>query len=396
MMFATQTLSMDDDAIAPQLIIAAAGTGGHVFPGISVAQAAEKEGWQVHWIGTTHGREQQWVNEAQMPFFAIDFQGLRGNGWHGYVTLPWRLIQAIWQAVMILRRLTVPGQANAVLVMGGYVSVPVGLAAKWCRMPLYLHEQNSVSGSANRVLLPLVRQAFTGLPQVNWKGWDRLFAQRIHYVGNPIRQDIQRKHVPGTQYPCHLLILGGSLGARALNQHMPSIVMQLCRLWPQDRAPLKVLHQTGQADWASTRHLYDELSAQPLISAAQIQVVPFIDDMAHTYAWADVMLARAGALTVSEIWHVAMPTFFIPFPYAIDNHQQHNAHILVDMGGAQSQVQADWLTQLETESGLRTWVMQFYQQFFEVDAWQDKHLSLKHAPHHQAAQTLLQHIVDSA
>ncbi|SFR60792.1 undecaprenyldiphospho-muramoylpentapeptide beta-N-acetylglucosaminyltransferase [Thiomicrospira sp. ALE5] len=305
-----------------RIMIMAAGTGGHVFPGLALAEAWQAQGVEVVWLGTPNGMEKQWVSDKHIPFYAIDVKGLRGNGLRGWVSAPWRLSQACWRAYRLIRQL----QPDAVLGMGGFVCGPGGLAAKLAGLPLYLHEQNAIVGLTNRLLAPLAKTVFCGF-QV--RGWH---AKNQYLVGNPVREAIQK--VPAlTAEQTHstvrkILVIGGSRGARALNETLP----QALGLMAVEQRP-EVLHQTGQAEQAKTCAAYEACGV------SNVKVVSFIDNMAQAYAECDLVIARAGALTVSEVQAAKRPAIFIPFPYAVDDHQSANADVLVQQGVAQTIVQ---------------------------------------------------------
>lgn len=339
---------------ACKVMIAAAGTGGHVFPGLAVAEALRLRGVDVVWLGTNQGKAQAWVNSANLPYTGIDMQGLRGKGVLGWLALPWRLWKAYRQAVAAIRY----EQPSLLLVMGGYVSAPAGLAAKWLGVPIWLHEQNAIAGLSNRLLAPMAEQVFLGMPlQYHPAGW-----QSAQWIGNPLRAALSRQTADDWQgRRLRVLVLGGSQGAQFINRLMPKV-------WQQNTLAerLSIHHQTGVQDEEAVRAAYGV--------ADQVQVSAFIQDMASAYAWADVIVARAGALTVAEVTQVGRPACFIPFPAAVDDHQYHNAMTLVSQGAAivirQENLTADsmaaWLGQLLDDHGyadsLRTAASQLPQQ----------------------------------
>lgn len=307
-----------------RVMIMAAGTGGHVFPGLALAAAWQAKGVEVVWLGTPDGMEKQWVEAANIPFYAIRVQGLRSKRWRGWITAPWRLTQAWWQAHRLIKHLA----PDCVLGMGGFICGPGGLAAKSAGLPLYLHEQNAIAGLTNRLLAPLAKRVFCGFPVKNWQ----LKHQQL--VGNPVRQAIRNVPVIGFEraevYPKQLLVVGGSRGARALNEILPKALAKI----PTELQPA-VMHQTGQAEVQTTQARYDSMGL------AQVKVVAFIEDMASAYRESDLVIARAGALTVSELQAAKRPAIFIPFPYAVDDHQSANADVLVNQGLSSKVIQSE-------------------------------------------------------
>ncbi len=323
----------------PRIMIMAAGTGGHVFPGLALASAWQAQGVEIVWLGTPSGMEKQWVTGANIPFYTIDVKGLRGNGWRGWLSAPWRLSQACWQAYRLIKHL----QPDLVLGMGGFVCGPGGLAAKLAGLPLYLHEQNAIVGLTNRLLAPLAKTVFCGFPVAGWS------AKNQSVVGNPVRAAIRQVPALSAQQAAQsdktkrILVIGGSRGARALNETLPKALA----LMPSQQRP-KVIHQTGAADQAPTQAAYDAVGIN------EVQVVSFIDDMAQAYRDCDLVIARAGALTVSEVQAAKRPAIFIPFPYAVDDHQRANADVLVNQGVAEKILQAD-LTPERMARAIENW-----------------------------------------
>lgn len=297
-----------------KVMIAAAGTGGHVFPGLAVAEVLKQQGHAVVWLGTEQGKVAQWVEQASVSLCAIAMRGVRGKGWRGWLAAPIQLWQAFRQALQHLREQS----PDVVLVMGGYVSVPAGLAARWLRIPLVVHEQNSIAGLSNRLLAPLSQSLLLGLPlQSVPMGW-----ARAHWVGNPLRAMLQRQVKTTPARPLRVLVIGGSQGAQFLNERLPEVM----RDWSV-RHELSVWHQTGSQMQAQVETAYQQ-------AGVEARVTSFIQDMGEAYAWADVVIARAGALTVTELLQVARPAVFIPFPHAVDDHQYTNSLALVQIGVA--------------------------------------------------------------
>ncbi|MDR3018358.1 undecaprenyldiphospho-muramoylpentapeptide beta-N-acetylglucosaminyltransferase [Delftia acidovorans] len=294
-------------------LIMAGGTGGHIFPGLAVAQALRERGWNVRWLGAPGSMESRIVPAQGFPLETIEFSGVRGKGIMTLAFLPMRLLRAFWQALAVVRRV----KPDVVVGLGGYISFPGGMMAVLAGKPLVLHEQNSVAGMANKVLASVSRRIFTAFPNVFPKG---------RWVGNPLRREFTEQPAPeqrfaGRSGPLRLLVVGGSLGAKALNE----IVPQALALIPADVRPV-VLHQSGAAQ-------IDALRANYAAAGVAAELTPFIDDTARAFAEADVIVCRAGASTVTEIAAVGAAAIYVPFPSAVDDHQTTNARFLVDAGG---------------------------------------------------------------
>lgn len=286
-----------------------------MFPALAVAKVLTDLGVQVHWLGTPHGMEGVLVQKRGYPFHAIDMQGLRGHGLWRKITMPLMLAKATLSA----KRLIQTQHIDMVVGFGGYITVPGGLAARLCGRPLFIHEQNAIAGMSNQQLARFadgVMQAFDGV-----------FAdERVLTVGNPVRQEILTIPKPSLRYdvsdtmPLRLLVVGGSLGASAINEAVVSLLTKTPNLC--------VRHQCGERNLDATQALYDKAG----INQTHQSLVPFIDDMAAAYAWADVVLCRAGALTVSEVAAAGVAAIFVPLPSAVDDHQTMNARYLTDQG----------------------------------------------------------------
>lgn len=294
-------------------LIMAGGTGGHIFPGLAVAQALRERGWNVRWLGAPGSMESRIVPAQGFPLETIEFSGVRGKGIMTLAFLPMRLLRAFWQALAVVRRV----KPDVVVGLGGYISFPGGMMAVLAGKPLVLHEQNSVAGMANKVLASVSHRIFTAFPNVFPKG---------RWVGNPLRRAFTEQPAPeqrfaGRSGPLRLLVVGGSLGAKALNE----IVPQALALIPADVRPV-VLHQSGAAQ-------IDALRANYAAAGVAAELTPFIDDTARAFAEADVIVCRAGASTVTEIAAVGAAAIYVPFPSAVDDHQTTNARFLVDAGG---------------------------------------------------------------
>jgi UDP-N-acetylglucosamine--N-acetylmuramyl-(pentapeptide) pyrophosphoryl-undecaprenol N-acetylglucosamine transferase len=297
-----------------RVMILAGGTGGHVYPALAVARELLDRGHEVIWMGTHRGLEARVVPAAGIPMEWLAVEGIRGKGVLGKLKAPLMLMKAFWQSWKILRKV----RPDVVLGMGGFVSGPGGLVASLTGIPLILHEQNRVPGTTNRLLASRARvvlQAFADS-----------FSKKVdaHVTGNPVRREIvrlaneQRNSVEGR--PIRLLVVGGSLGAKALNELVPEAISRL-------EIPLEVRHQTGQALRDSTEAHYRRLGLNA-------NVVAFIEDMAEAYSWADLAICRAGAMTVSELAITGLPALLVPYPHAIDDHQTRNAEVLEKAGGA--------------------------------------------------------------
>ena len=315
-----------------KILIMAGGTGGHVFPGIALAEGLQKHEVEVCWLGTLGGMEKRWVEQAEIPFFQIRIKGLRGNGWQGWLKAPFNVLRAWWQARQVMRRI----RPDLVLGMGGFVCGPGGLAAKSLGIPLVLHEQNAIPGLTNKLLAPLATRVITAFPQQIIKG------KHVVKIGNPVRSGLEQLAPLSIRQPCRLLVLGGSRGALALNQTVPQA---LARIKPSQR-PV-VIHQTGEKTLAEAKQAYQK-------AGVEAEVLPFIDDMQSAYQEADMLVCRAGALTVSELMACARPAIMVPYPHAVDDHQTANAQALVDLSGGEVIAQSE-LTAERLARALESW-----------------------------------------
>ncbi|GIX31124.1 MAG: UDP-N-acetylglucosamine--N-acetylmuramyl-(pentapeptide) pyrophosphoryl-undecaprenol N-acetylglucosamine transferase [Porticoccaceae bacterium] len=294
-------------------VILAGGTGGHVFPALALAEALARQGVAVDWVGTAQGIEARLVPAAGYPLHTLDAAGLRGVGFARRMRAAWGLTRALGQALRLLRRLR-PGLAVG---FGGYAAAPGGLAAKLLGIPLVIHEQNAVAGTTNRLLARFARRVATAFPGVLPRG---------ELVGNPVRPAIAALPPPevrgvGSRRPLRLLVLGGSQGAATLNRLLPE-ALALCR-----GVTFAVRHQCGVRHLEATRAAYRA-------AGVEAEVVPFVEEMAEALGWADLAVARAGALTVAELAAAGLGALLVPFPAAIDDHQTANARWLVEAGAA--------------------------------------------------------------
>ncbi len=303
-------------------LVMAGGTGGHIFPGLAVAEALREKGWRVHWLGGPQSMESRLVPPRGFAYEQIDFSGVRGKGMLTLAFLPLRLLKAFWQSIGVIRRV----KPDVVVGLGGYITFPAGMMAALLGKPLILHEQNSVAGMANKVLAGVADRVFTTFPAV--------FAQG-EWIGNPLRREFLEQQPPQERAAqangrMKLLIVGGSLGAKALNDVMPKALAAL----PVDQRP-QVIHQGGEKQ-------IEQLRANYAAVGVQAELTPFIANTAQAFADADLVICRAGASTVSEIAAVGAAAVFVPFPFAVDDHQTINAKFLSDQGAATLLPQAEF------------------------------------------------------
>ena len=296
------------------ILVMAGGTGGHVFPGLAVADYLHARGWRVVWMGNPEGMEAKLVPARGYEMAWVRFAALRGKGLLRKLLLPLNLLRAFGQALGALSRV----KPNVVLGMGGYVTFPGGMMAALTGRPLVVHEQNSVAGLANRVLAGVADRILSGFPGVLRQG---------EWAGNPVRAEIAALPLPAQRYagrsgPLDVLVVGGSLGARALNEAMPR-ALALLQLAERPR----VTHQSGAKQ-------IDDLRAAYAAAGVEAQLLPFIDDMAARYAAADLVVCRAGALTIAELAAAGVASVLVPFPQAVDDHQTGNARFLSEAGAA--------------------------------------------------------------
>ena len=307
-----------------RVLIMAAGTGGHVFPALAIARQLETRGVKVDWLGTPDGMEEKLLEGTGYEFHQIAAKGLKGKGLSRLLSAPWMLMRSLWQSLVIINRL----KPDCVLGMGGYVSGPGGVAARLLRRKLYLHEQNAVVGLTNRLLSRLANCVFEAFPGAFLK------SDKVMYVGNPVRADIEQVGASMPEFATHerpirILVLGGSQGALAINEAMPEALAQLKSAGPAT-VP-EVRHQTGAAQLEPTLSAYANAGFEP---TSKLTISAFIDDMAAAYAWADLVIGRSGASTVTEIAVAGRASILVPYPHHKDQQQLHNARWLSAAGAA--------------------------------------------------------------
>ncbi len=353
-------------------MIMAGGTGGHIYPGLAVADALRAQGWNIVWLGVPNSMEAELVPKHGYPVAWVNFSGVRGKGLVRLLTLPFTLLRALGQSADAIFR----HRPDVVLGMGGYITMPGGLMAAILRRPLVIHEQNSIAGMSNKVLAKLATRVLSGFPDV---------LKKTTWCGNPVRADIAAVVEPQARFAnrsgkLNVLVVGGSLGAQALNEALPkalallreqSALLPPCRgkvgmgvesLMPTTSTPsltlplqgggesssdgcieFNVIHQTGKKHFETVKKIYEQAG----ISA---DIRPFLDDMANQYANADVVICRAGALTIAELAAAGVASVLVPFPFAVDDHQTYNARFLSEKGAAvllpQTDLNAEKLAQL--------------------------------------------------
>ena len=329
------------------VLIMAGGTGGHIFPGLAVADSLRQRGVEVRWLGARGAMECQRVPARGIPLDVVDIAGLRGKGAASWLLAPWKLLRAVFQAWRLLGR----RRPSCAISFGGYAAGPGGLAARLRGIPLLVHEQNRVAGMTNRVLARFAARVLQAFPGT----WD----EKLEPVtcGNPVRREVAELAAPGVRLarregPPRLLVTGGSQGALALNRLVPESLALLPAGFT-----VEVRHQAGRGRQDETEAAYRAVGIEPGTSCggaladdgspespasghsqakqvSTVQVSEFIEDMAEAYGWADLVICRAGALTVSEVAAAGLPAIFVPFPYAVDDHQTRNAEYLVERGAA--------------------------------------------------------------
>jgi len=306
---------------APLALIMAGGTGGHVYPALALARELRARGWQLVWLGTRRGLEARVVPAEQIAIEWLSIAGLRGKGALAWVAAPFRLLRALREALAVIRR----HRPDVVVGLGGFASGPGGVAAWLARRPLLIHEQNAIAGLTNRMLARVAAEVLAAFPGAFGPG----VATRV--IGNPVRADIAQLPPPAQRFagrggPIRLLVVGGSLGATRLNGVVPAALAHLATR-VGDPLAFDVRHQSGERWIESAQRAYAE-------AGVRARLMPYIDDMAEAYAWADLVVCRAGALTISELAAAGVGALLVPYPHAVDDHQTRNAGFLVQEGAA--------------------------------------------------------------
>ena len=301
------------------VLVMAGGTGGHIFPALSIARHLQNQGYRIAWLGTPRGLESDVLNGTDIPLHLINVKGLRGKGLRSVIIAPFMILGAIAQALRVMRKV----QPCCVLGMGGYVTGPGGVAAKLSGRKLLIHEQNAIAGFSNRLLARIADTVMQAFPKT--------FSPSLNALttGNPVRAEIcaiAQKDYAASTNPLKVLVLGGSLGAVAINSLLPTVL----QMFAQQSRP-HIWHQVGKNNFDSATQQYR--SAGVVIDDT-CKVEPFITDMAAAYAWADIVVCRAGALTVSEVAAAGVASVLVPYPYAVDDHQTRNAQSLSAEGAA--------------------------------------------------------------
>lgn len=312
---------MTDAASMKPVLIMAGGTGGHIFPGLAVADELRRRATPVIWLGGVGGLESRLVPQHGLPLETLPISGVRGKGIVAKIFAPLRLAYAVVVAHSVLKR----HAPHSVLSMGGYAAAPGGIAAWLRRVPLVVHEQNRIPGVTNRLLARFAQRVLTGFADAFVQG---------EWVGNPVRASIAAIPAPSQRYagregPLNLLVLGGSQGAQSLNSALPEVLRRRGA-----RLAVSVRHQCG------AKH-FDKARAAYLAANIEADVVPFEDDMAAAYAWADLVICRAGALTLAELAAAGVPAILVPYPHAVDDHQTRNAEAMVAAGAARLVAEGD-------------------------------------------------------
>jgi len=310
------------------VLMMAGGTGGHVFPALAVAHALKAEGYEIHWLGTSAGIEAELVPANGFPLHTINIAGLRGKGKFGLLAAPLKISKAVWQALKVIRDV----KPLAVMGLGGYATGPGGVAAWLKGIPLLIHEQNAFAGMTNRMLQKIADVSMQAFPGA---------LDGALVTGNPVRAEVISIPAPDSREfhtgNLRVLVIGGSLGAVALNNS----VFEAMKLLPVNERP-QLRHQAGKRNIEEVSALYKD-------AGVDAEVTAFIDDMAAAYSWADLVVCRSGALTVSEVAAAGCAAMFVPFPYAVDDHQTANAQYLQREGAAiirqQKDLTAEWLAE---------------------------------------------------
>jgi len=305
---------------APRILFMAGGTGGHIFPALAVAELLKVQGWKLHWLGSENGMEEILIPKYNIDLSLLSIAGVRGKSILTRLLSPFTIVKAVWQAMSVINRF----QPDVVLGMGGFASGPGGLAAWLLRRPLCIHEQNAIAGVTNKILSKFALYSLQAFPGT--------FDKADAVTGNPVRKSICELENPEQRFkehqgPFRLLILGGSRGAAIFNQLVPDAIALL-----PASLEIAIRHQTGKGNRGIVIERYSE---RQLINDKGLSVEEFIDDMDAAYQWADIMLCRSGALTVSELAVAGLGAIFVPFPHAVDDHQTANADYLVEAKAAE-------------------------------------------------------------
>lgn len=319
-----------------RFLIMAGGTGGHVFPALATARLLQARGHQVHWLGSSGGMEARLIGETDIPISLITISGLRGKGGLTLLAAPFKLVRGLAQALAVVRSV----KPDCVIGMGGFVTGPGGVAAWLTRTPLLVHEQNAIAGMTNRILARFAKTVMEAFPNS--------FGAKIvtRCTGNPVRDDMAHMTPPdermaGREGALRVLVVGGSLGAQAINSCVPQALAEM----PADVRPT-VRHQCGERNLEATRDAYES-------AEVEASVEPFISEMAAAYSWADIVICRAGALTIAELCAAGLGAILVPFPHAVDDHQTKNAEQMVQVKAAmlipQNKLTADILAETLTD-----------------------------------------------
>ena len=300
-----------------RFLIMAGGTGGHVFPALATARRLQELGHDVQWLGSAGGMEERLIADTDIPLSVISVSGLRGKGRLTLLLAPFRLVRALWQSLQVMTKV----KPDCVIGMGGFVTGPGGLSAWLTRRPLLVHEQNAIAGMTNRILARFAKTVMEAFPGSFGNG------VITRCTGNPVRSDVAAIPAPDERLAdrsgkIRILVVGGSLGAQAINEKMPAAIARL----PAERRP-QIRHQCGERNHEAALAAYER-------AGVEASVEPFIKDMAEAYAWADLVVCRAGALTISELCAAGVGAVLVPFPHAVDDHQTHNADYMVKAGAA--------------------------------------------------------------
>lgn len=335
-------------------IIMSGGTGGHIFPGLALAEELRNKGWKVYWMGAPDSMEERLVIPKGFDFKKVQFSGVRGKGLKTLVKLPFKIMNALYQSWKVINEV----KPDVVVGFGGYITFPGGIMAKFSGKPLMLHEQNSIAGLSNKLLSKIAKKVFTAYPKVLPKG---------EWIGNPLRAEFLKEGSPTERFEgrtgnLNIVVIGGSLGAKALNDTVPKALALI-----KEEIRPNVIHQSGEKQIKELKTAYTE-------SGVKAELVPFISNTAEAFAKADLVIARAGASTVTEISAIGAAAIFVPFPHAVDNHQTFNARFLTDMNAGwliqqkdlEPQMLADMLSELTRDKLLNSANMAYTQR--KIDA----------------------------